>query len=215
MRPAGGDDGFTLVDTLASLTLLAMLSLLLVMGAQAGRLRLARIDQAGQGETIEAAQTLLRARIERSFPLTTLLTPEAVIDFNGQYNEMAFTAPAPQSRAPDALYHYRLALGANGDLTLDSSSDLAGDAGQAQDHLVLLRRVASLDIAYFGPPGPGGAGQWVNHWDQQPNLPRLVRVRLDFAPEDRRQWPDLIVRPASTLDSACAIDPHTSHCRGR
>ena len=214
-RAAAGEAGFTLVETLASLTLLGLLGLLLVMGAQTARLRLARIDQGGQGEAIETAQTTLRARIERSFPLTTLLTPTAIIDFDGRFDQVAFIAPAPQAQGPGALYHYQLHLAPNGDLVLESISEMALDASPAQNRLVLMRGVSSLDLAYFGPAGPHGAGQWQNSWEQQSILPQLVRVRLGFGPRDPRQWPDLIIHPAATLDSSCAIDVNTGHCRGR
>jgi general secretion pathway protein J len=142
------------------------------------------------------------------------MTPSAVIDFTGQYDQVAFTAPAPDSQGPDALHHYQLYLAPNGDLTLESISDLALDQSQGGDKLVLLHGVTNLDLAYFAAAGSGPA-QWLSHWEQRATLPRLVRIRLGFAPRDRRQWPDLIIRPAATLDSACAIDANTGRCRGR
>ena len=60
----GSDDGFTLVEMLVSLSLLSMAALLMATGLASARGLWSRIERNGtQGETIEAAQTLLRDRI--------------------------------------------------------------------------------------------------------------------------------------------------------
>jgi general secretion pathway protein J len=53
----------------------------------------------------------------------------------------------------------------------------------------LLRGVARLELAYWRPD----AG-WSAEWEGG-ELPALIRIRLGFAPTDRRRWPDLVVAP--------------------
>jgi len=207
-------DGYTLVESLASLSLLGLVSLLLVAGLQAAHVRLAHLDRTDAGE-IEAAQDMLRARLEEARPLTTLETQSAMIDFDGRADEIDFSAPPPQSHGPDAPYHYRLHLSGGGDLRLDAGSDLELNQSRPVSSVVLLRGVSSLDVAYFGPDPMTKSAAWLGHWQQQPVLPRLVRVRLGFPPQDRRSWPTLLIRPAATIDSTCVIDANTGDCQGR
>jgi general secretion pathway protein J len=215
MRRASPSAGFTLVETLASLTILAMLSLMLMAGAATARLWLPRLTGASQGETIEAAQGLLRARLERSYPNILAQTEPPEVDFGGHEDRLDFVAPASDARGPDALWRYRLALEPNGDLALYSRNDLALDDAHYAERQVLLHGVASLQLAYFGPSPPDGAARWRDRWDEQPSLPRLVRARVSFAPGDTRRWPDLLIRPAAELDSACVLSPSTGRCQGR
>ena len=215
MTTRTGSEGFTLVETLASLTLIGLLSLLLETGAVAGRQRLARFEQASAGETVEAAEGLLRARLERSYPAAHLYGVNPTIDFTGMPDQLNFIAPPRDAAGPDMLRHYQLTLAPNGDLQLNSVSDLANDPTQPSERLVLLRGVASLDLAYYGVLANDRVPAWRARWESQALLPSLVRVRVAFAPGDPRQWPSLVVRPAATLDSACIIDPNTSRCRGR
>ena len=37
--------------------------------------------------------------------------------------------------------------------------------------------------------------EWREGWENQPELPRLIRLRVRFAENDEREWPELIVRP--------------------
>jgi general secretion pathway protein J len=208
--------GYTLVETLVSLSILALLALLITSGAQFARLQLARGgDDAGRGRAIQAAQGFLRARLQRAFAYgKTVLTGSPTVDFDGQPDHIRFYASPPDARAPDALQQYDLEVAPGGVLRLRMISDLANDPSAAQA-TPLLAGVAGVDIAYFGAAAPDGRPQWRARWEQQPNLPRLVRLRVRFAPGDRRFWPDLIVSPAATLDSLCEIETNTGSCRGR
>jgi hypothetical protein len=58
----------------------------------------------------------------------------------------------------------------------------------------LVRKVDRLDLAYWGSPLPGQAAAWQTQWDG-PAIPDLIRLRLVFAKDDRRRFPDLIAAP--------------------
>jgi hypothetical protein len=215
MSARSSDEGYTLVEALASLTLLGLASLLLVSGLQTASLRLSRPNPSQNAMSVEAAQEMLRSRIEMTAPVTVLDTATAQIDFDGRSDELDFSAPPPQSHGPDALYHYRLYVAGNGDLRLDASSDLTLDPSKSISEVVLMHDVATLDLAYFGSSGPPGAPTWSSHWQQAPAPPQLVRIRIAFTGSGRRRWPTLIVHPAATLDSGCVIDSSSGTCQGR
>jgi hypothetical protein len=79
----------------------------------------------------------------------------------------------------------------------------------------MLRDLADLNISYYGPGPGGGAAQWWSDWSRRIAPPQLVRIRADMRAGDQRVWPELIVQPAATVDSLCAIDSATGFCRGR
>jgi type II secretory pathway pseudopilin PulG len=206
--------GYTLVEALASLTLLGLISLLLLTGLYTARQRLARIG-ASDETGVEASEQILRARIERSSPQTTLQTPAAMIDFDGTGDRLEFSAPPPSAHGPDGMFRYRLYLAGDGELRLDGFNDLALDQSRPASRDVLLNGVTTLDLAYFGGRVGGAPASWTDHWQQETSLPQLVRVRVGFGPGDHRRWPTLIIHPAATIDTACVIDPNTGGCQGR
>lgn len=202
------DDGFTLVEMLVSLALLAMAAMLMATGLASARGLWGRIEASGvRSETVEAAQTLLRDRIERLRPITRFdqSTPYAEID--GERDQLVFTALPVDSARPAAMERFRLTQQAH-DLVLE-------DADGVVPARTLISGVSELEIAYFGPETAGGPSQWRQSWSHQPTPPELVRVRVTFAPGDRRVWPTLIVRPAATVDALCTIDAERNTCRGR
>ena len=202
------DDGFTLVEMLVSLALLAMAAVLMGSGLASARGLWGRIEANGaRSETVEAAQTLLRDRIERLRPVTLFDQSTPYADVDGERGRLVFTALPFDAERPAAMARFRLTQHER-DLVLEDA------AGAFPPH-VLLSGVSELEIAYFGPETAGGAPEWRQSWARQPTPPELVRIRVKFAAGDRRVWPTLIIRPAATVDALCTIDPERNTCRGR
>jgi general secretion pathway protein J len=137
------------------------------------------------------------------------------VNFNGAPGGLAFLAQPPQATRPGPLRRYTLALTTGGDLVLSSISDVGVETTATTSDQVLLRGVRALDIAYFGAGQPDGSRRWRPSWSFQPTPPELVRIRLAFDAADGRQWPDLIIRPRTTIDSACILSPLSGRCKGR
>jgi general secretion pathway protein J len=208
--------GYTLIELLASLIILAMVSAMMLQGIQAGRRVWERADVANaSGETISGAQMLLRSRIERAYPATRYDKIPTYADFFGASNGVNFLAPPRDNRAPSALFRYTLALAPNGDLVLSALSDVAADPTAPGEPLVLLHNVQQLDIGYFGVVPPDKGPAWHDQWQLRPALPLLMRVRVQFPPEDNRAWPDLLIKPFAMVDTMCVLTVMTGKCRGR
>ena len=213
---SAADAGFSLVEALASLVLVGLLTMMLGAGIGTGRHVWERMDaRSGVGEAIEGAQSVLRQRLEQLYPATLYGGAEAMADVTGDPESVVFLAPPEGVRRPAPLRRYRLYLDGRQDLLLSSISDVANAADPGLTNQVLLRGVQTLDIAYFGLVAPDDAPRWRQTWREQALPPRLVRVRVGFEPGDRRVWPDLIVHPLTTIDSGCILSAATSHCRGR
>jgi general secretion pathway protein J len=209
--------GFTLVEMLVSLALLGLAAALMVEGlGSAQRLWAGEATRTARGETIEAAQASLRARIERLRPITRFDGGAVFADIDGSDGQLVFVAPPADVDRPAAARRYRLALSDRGDLLFGSAPPRADAGGTAvyRDQ-VLLRDVARLAISYYGPGPAGGLPQWWSDWTRRATPPQLVKIQLALQSGDRRVWPELIVHPAAVVDSLCSIDSATGSCRGR
>lgn len=212
--------GFTLAEMLVVLGILALIAGLMASGLGGAWLAL-RESAARQGDdSVAAAQRILRARIERLAPVIRADAAAGTVDIEGDGRIFAFTAPPPARLAPDALQSYRLLLSPAGELMLyrasllDDRIDLRDRGLRGWEPSRLLKGIAGIDLAYFGPSTAGGASRWQSHWHDRPQAPALVRVRLTFVPGDRRVWPDLVIRPRATVNTACRIDRGTGRCEG-
>ena len=210
------DAGFTLVEILVAMTLLALAAGMMFEGLGSGqRLWAGEAARTARGESVEAAQTALRARIEQLRPVTRFAGSAIYADVDGADRRLAFIAPPAAAQRPAAARRYQLALSEQGDLVLGSEPLV--DAGVGADYTdeVLLRDVGGLDISYYGPDPKGGAPQWRSDWTHRATPPQLVKIKLTFRSGDRRVWPELIVHPAAVVDTLCSIDDATGSCRGR
>ena len=211
------DAGFTLVEMLVALALIGIAAMMMAAGFASGERvwRSAELRAAG-GQDVESAQTLIRDRIERLRPVTRFEASTAFADIDGDDDRLDFIALPPDAERPAPMQRYRLSLSDAGDLILASTGALAMAGGQDQPRrTVMLRRVRAMQISYFGADPSGGAPLWQSQWSRRETPPQLVRVRLSFGPGDLRTWPELIMRPAASIDTLCVITPETGRCRGR
>lgn len=217
MRPRA--QGFTLIEMLVALALMGLASSLVLLTVQSAGLvaKRERTVSTGLG-TVIAAQRVLRRTIERLQPISRVDSVLAIVELRGTEEALAFIAPAPDHTAPDALRRFRLARTATGTLMLYSASLRQREIDHSGVSLVgwtatpLLSGVTALSIRYFGVPESGGGAVWLDEWWDRSQPPRLVRIRIDFAPGDRRLWPDLIIRPRATTNSTCSVEGPSNRC---
>lgn len=211
--------GFSLVEMLVSLAILGMTATLLLSGvSMAGAVWARAQDGVESGEEIALAQGLLRERVGNLFPETRFDDAVPYVDIRGGADSLSFLG-APAQAQPGMIRHYRLQLMPSGGLTLFSIDALAASriaepsaaAGWRADPLV--NGVRTVDLAYFGVLPPDTQPRWRSRWINRPHPPELVRIRVSFAPEDKRVWPELLIRPATTIARTCRIDPLTQDCR--
>ena len=204
----GDEAGFTLAEMLVSLALLAVAAALMIEGFGASRGAWRRMQAREEaGESVAAAETRLRTALEQMVVRARFETSVPYVDLDGDDAHFVFASAPPAGEPPGTTAPTELSLTSGGDLQLAPAASEA--AGRAE---VLLKGAASLEIGYY--TGGANAG-WRDAWSREPTPPQLVRVRVAFPPGDRRVWPDLIVRPAATVDVQCVVDGDTGSCRGR
>jgi general secretion pathway protein J len=207
--------GYTLIELLVALSIMGLLSVMLLAGLSGRGDAWIRMDRATtRDEAIEAAQDVLRERLQHAWPATRYDIRPPGPDFDGDSDRLTFLAPPPARDGPGTLRRYSLRLDANGDLVLEAVSDLALDPSRPERRDVVLRGVRALDLSYFGAVEPDPTPRWNARWRQRPRMPSLVRIRLQFA-RDQARWPDLVARPYADIDADCALLATTGGCRGR
>jgi general secretion pathway protein J len=202
--------GFTLLELLVAITLLAVL-----MAALFGALRLGtRVWEAGEarldaGARIQVVQDFLRRRLAGTVPLIeTAPDPRRAgsLLFVGASDGLRFVSLLPEHLGAGAsLMELALRPPARGsgpaDLVLRmrpldlGGGDLGGGGAREpeSEERVLIAGVERLEVAYFGVGRPGAAPIWWQEWQGQRSLPALVRLRVDFPRDDGRRWPELII----------------------
>ncbi|HWD28767.1 MAG TPA: prepilin-type N-terminal cleavage/methylation domain-containing protein [Rhizomicrobium sp.] len=194
--------GFTLIELLVSMTLLALLFVLLLGGMRFGTRAWERSTQvADDGDSIRSVQNLLRRELERACPrlLPTTSPQDATrIRFTGDGEALRILAPAPGAAGGQSCAPTTLRTAPDGRLQQIAVNDTP-----------VLRHVQALEIAYLP-----AQGDWRASWRNQPALPALIRIRVTFPKDDGRSWPELFIVPRISADGDCTYDPQTKLCRG-
>ncbi len=223
MTGAKAQRGFSLVELLVALAVLALAATLLA--ALVARIGLGIEVMRRQDRTsadIADVAFALRQRLAAIAPLGDVRTVGTTVDFTGQRAQVEFVAPAPDHTGPDALQRYRLRRDPGGELALYrlSTLDIRTDAHAATvagwQREPLLTGVERLEVRYWGrdpffarlaKANPDTAvptpSSWQGQWQDRRALPQLIAVRVIFPAGDRRVWPDLIVRPEGAVHESC------------
>ncbi len=191
--PLGGA-GFTLVEVLVTLGLMALVFALVYgsLWSTVGGLR----RMQGRGERQQAARILLEM-IDRELrstlwvkgdPRLAFVGKDAVTDAGLPADSLTWVHASHLKLHPDlpesdvAEVTYRLEAAGEGKLRLMKREDATpdGDPQAGGADYLLSEEVVGLDFQYYGDTG------WVHEWDANLNnkLPRLVQVTLFLPPEE-------------------------------
>ena len=187
-HPINHDGGFTLIETLVSIALLALvvafLPGLLQLGTRAmqSRTRLDAISAAGPArqfisQQLASATAVLQRRPDGRLQLA----------FDGRRDQLTFVGPASLGAPQTGMQDYRIALvagnGASGASQRSLSVAIRPFSLQADTpvtNAVLLRDLTKLSFRYFGRRGGDDSARWHEEWIDEPALPQLVEMRNEF-----------------------------------
>jgi type II secretory pathway pseudopilin PulG len=195
------ESGFKLVELLVSITLFAILSVLLAgtlrTGSRAAVTGEARIDRTTE---MAVSETAIREQFAGVLPVAA---PGAALLFDGRGDGVDFVGLPPAYLALGGFQ--RLSLGVTGQQLMLRWRPLADapDAG-GQRPTILLERLDSVAFAYYGARDYAETPQWHVEWRGAIRLPSLVRLHFLFL--DRHEVPDLVV--ALHLAQATAAVPN-------
>jgi hypothetical protein len=127
---------------------------------------------------------------------------ERYLAFQGDADSLSFTSMMPRAVRPSGLYALVLkAAPHRGKLQLivqwhsyDPWAGGLGLAGEAEP-TALIDGIERVKIEYFGSDDVQSPPSWRPTWNSPERLPLLIKLSVTFPAEDRRRWPDLVVRP--------------------
>jgi general secretion pathway protein J len=213
--------GFTLIELLIALALFSLLSLALLGSVRVGTTAWARVtSNAEENDTSLHAQDLLRHLIEDAYPLFLSDDPtRRHVDFDGDKRSLTFLTSAPMALRRGGRSRVALSVERHEDrvdLMLVSNPELAiGNNVAASARKPLLSGASAVEFSYLGKLPSGNTAEWRDRWTSGPELPRLIRVHVQFSTNDGRDWPDLVVAPRIAADVGCVLDLLTTQCVGR
>jgi general secretion pathway protein J len=196
--------GFTLVELLVAMTLLAFLSIALFGGLRFGaRSWEAVVDSSAERDDIVSTQTFLRDRLGQVTLPGSARAGQPGEDgrLEGGPERLEFTAPWLSALSLGGLYRFTLWHEDTGDGRLmlswqpaEADPEALEDLGDLAGERVLLDGVAGLRLSYYGAADAEAEPEWLDQWEDPVAPPRLVRVDLAFA-DARLVWPDFVVAP--------------------
>jgi general secretion pathway protein J len=204
-HPADHERGFTLLELLVSLALLA-----LILSFVGGALRFgARAWEAAgaldRGASMAAVRTFLEQRMAEATPVYERDEAGRVrIAFSGLSQELSFVSPFTRGEAGAGLYRFHLYLqsvvpGAQDGMALvlrqslyqpDVVRPVAGTSAEGQ---FLLRDIAGIGFRYFGQMDPRTPAAWQSEWTRTDALPELIEMSVLLRDLDARAWLPLVV----------------------
>jgi general secretion pathway protein J len=198
------DAGFTLVELLVSITIVALMTVVLFgglrLGTRASTAVAVRIDRSSK---ITVVYDFMQRELADARPLTTVAdgAPQTTVDFDGEEGEITFTTIPPSYLALGGFHRLHVALDNDGQGRLMVSWEQIPRGATLSDATplrpsILLDHVQRAQFAYFGQPDVNLPPQWQDQWMARDKLPQLVRLRLVMA--DGWHAPDLVVAPRQT-----------------
>ncbi|HZA01424.1 MAG TPA: prepilin-type N-terminal cleavage/methylation domain-containing protein [Hyphomicrobiaceae bacterium] len=209
---ADHESGFTLLELLVSLVLLA-----LILSFFGGALRFSSrawetAEALDRGASVRAMRTYLEQRLAEAMPVYERDEAGRVrIAFSGLSQELSFVSPASRGEAGAGLYRYALHLHsavrtARTGMALALSQTLYRAevahpiADTSAEKLLLLENIEGVGFRYFGRKDARTPVAWHSVWTRTDALPELVEVNILLREQDARAWPPLVVelklRPA-------------------
>ena len=194
--------GFSLMEVLAALALLAILLLGVYSGVRStilsvghGSSVIARMDE------VRAAREFLRRQLSSATALPWKMLDEKPVVFEGDGLHIRFVAALPGYLGKMGPQVIEVKLGDEGEHGRALEAHLSPLPGSqatviagAQD--VLLTHVSSLRVRY----AQRGSSAWQDQWTEPMVLPGAIEITL-VPEEDSDAWPPLIVAPRQDPDA--------------
>lgn len=204
------EGGFTLLELLVAMTLLALLTVMLSGGVRFGT----RVWESGEAKDDQSAgvREFLRRSIEGMLPEPRdTQDPASVLFATGSSTSLEFTTRTMAEAAMGGRYFLQLRQEGTKLVAswqrLPEGAQLPGGSAELETR-TLIDGVKGVNFAYMDQ-----GQEWLNDWADSRRLPRYVRIQLLYPDGDTRRWVELVVQPRISADLICLYEPEFSACK--
>jgi len=198
-RPRRASAGFTLVEMLLAVTLMALLLALAYGGLSAATRASARGQvMLEQTERLRMAHQFVRRELNQMLPLPYGLDDQDQLSvlFEGGGDFAQFVAPMPGylGAGGPQVQRFELLQGDNGlQLVFTHALWQGFDPSMLseQEPVVLLDGLQNGQFEFLGRDENGQPGGWTPGWTDPTSLPMAVRINLGMPEGSRIVWPEL------------------------
>jgi prepilin-type N-terminal cleavage/methylation domain-containing protein len=187
-EPTGVDSGFSLIEVLVSIALLAMILVGLPEALRLGRRGLEVSKEVDRNSEIQAGLAFLEQRLVQIMPLYRHGDDGRLqIFFRGARDAATFISPSPAGPGGGGLYRFELRATAfdNGEGAIFLGwSPYVPNAIEAVpenfEERVLIKGIRQYEFRYYGRHKDKDKASWGEDWDRTDALPDLIEVRSTF-----------------------------------
>jgi general secretion pathway protein J len=215
--------GFTLIEIVVAMAILAVMMALLYSGLSFA-MRSWDVGEA-TGRRIadrRIGENYLRRELSELFPMRWKDPMTLKFAFDGDRQSLHFVSARPAEVTMGGLSLVGLAVeqGAsprerNLVMRRAMPDDAAKDFGplDAAKPIVLLEDISEVSFAYFGSENDFTNPQWFDTWSFPGRIPEMIRVSMRAG--DGTALPDMIVRMALAEEAGCLENTYQRVCRPR
>ena len=198
-----GEAGWTLVEMLVALVLLALMSMMLLNGLAGARKGIEGLQERAGVASVEAVQMHLRGVLGGAWPARQSgTTADAPMIEAGAASLRIVSAYSPAGQYAGLhlvdLVLEPTAIAGRFDLielrTLYRGAGQVGlpDPERRERPSRLLTNIAGINFRYFGAREESGPRHWGSNWIDPYKLPELIAIDVVYAAGDTRKWPGII-----------------------
>ena len=198
-----GERGFTLIEVLLAITLLAML----MLGAYAGIRTATRAAHSGQAQIdrtnkLRVTQEFLRRGLSQTLAIAYEKdTAGKLTVFEGKPDKITFVAPMPGYLGKGGPYVQQIELERDRGtrkltfrhMLLNGYTKEGHDKIDSVEPVTLLENIDDATFEFRGLDETGKTGDWDDEWTRNGVAPQLIRLKLRFTREYAQAWPELVI----------------------
>lgn len=190
--------GFTLIEVLLAVALMAMIMALAYGGLRAStRAAYRGEERIANVQNMRMAHQFVRRQLNQVLPLAYMSDDQDRITFEGDSNKITFVSSMPGYLGFGGPQVQSIALepGEQGlDLVLRHLPLAASDDGGLDntDAIVLLEGIERGQFSFLGRDELGEIGEWESYWEQVEAPPESISLELELNEELQLTWPLLI-----------------------
>ena len=178
-RRGQSEKGFTLLELVISIAILAVITLIT---AGAMRLGFSSVDKGEKRieslERLRASLNIIDSQIQSEIPISYTKEASKRYYFKGERDFLQFTTNYSiwGGQKGYVLVAYRVITDPQGKQALSSSEDIIGIGGNRETLLLVSYDNIFFEYFYKGPTDE--KGDWVDAWTDETSIPEKIRLRL-------------------------------------